>query len=107
MARTYRRKVPHGKTEISWELRNWDDYSLSNPNPPPIDPKSKEGKRRIARYHADIGTVRHKEPGPAWYRHMTVERPQRRDAKHQLHRYMRDSDFVVILNDKDPLDYWT
>jgi hypothetical protein len=107
MSRTYRRKVPHGKTELKWELREWRIYDNHKTLPTQIDPKSKEGIRRIARYHSDGGTTRFKEPGPAWYRNMTVERPQRRETKRQIHCWIRNEEFVVILNSKEPLDYWT
>lgn len=107
MSRTYRRKVVYGKTDLCWEMRDHDAYSISNPDPPPIDPKSKEGKRRIARWHSDGGTVRSKEPGPSWYRYMFVERPQRREAQYQLRRVLLGEEFEVMLNAKEPLMYWT
>lgn len=107
MSRTFRRKVPHGKTDIKYELFDYVNWPCNWMHPTPIDPKSKEGKRRIARYRSDGGTVRFKEPGPSWYRHLTVERPQRLEARRQLRRFFRDKDYAVILNAKEPLDYWT
>lgn len=106
MSRTYRRRDPAGHIDRAWVLRNHDVCPIEFPVPPQLDPKSKEGKKRLAEFYSDK-TIRFKEPGPAWYRHITVERPQRREANRQMHRYLRDPDFVVILNAKDPLDYWT
>ena len=105
MSRTYRKKQVHNYTDY-WPMRNYDAVTVDNPHPPPYDPKSKEGRRYIAKFHAD-DTCNYKEPGPSWYRHMFVERPQRREAKRQLQRYMRDEEFVVILEAKMPLLYWT
>ena len=67
---------------------------------------SVHGKKRIAYWHSEAYRS-FKEPGPSWFRNMTTERPQRREAKRQLQRYMLDSDYCVILNAKDHLEYWT
>lgn len=106
MSRTYRFKS-NGRHRflwnLEWHLRDHDSDAI---HPPLIDPKSKEGKKRIARYHADHYN-RFKEPGPHWFRNLTTERPQRRNAKAQLHRIVQGDEFEVIVNAKDPLDYWT
>lgn len=107
MSRTYRRKSGFGKTLLAWELFDWNNYSAGNPNPPLLDPKSEEGKRRIARYHSDASRTCHTEPGPSWFRTMFVERPQRQEARMKIHRYFRDPEYVVLLNAKNPRDYWT
>lgn len=104
MSRTFRRKNIWGSCKLSWELHNWDcGGGYNTPHAPPYDPRSDEGKRRVARYHADAFTVRHDRPGPSWYRRMKVERPQRFEAHRQLRRYIKDTGFVVVLNTKDPL----
>lgn len=104
MSRTYRQRDLFSVfINLNWVLRNHDSDEI---HPPLLDKKSKEGKKRIAKFHSDK-TIRFKEPGPAWYRHVTVERPQRREAKRQMREYLRNPEFVVILNAKDPLDYWT
>lgn len=72
-----------------------------------IDPKSKEGKLRIAQFRSDGGTSNFKEPGPSWFRNMFVERPQRQEARMKIQRFMRDEEYVVILNGKNALVYWT
>jgi len=102
MSRTYRQRS-NNWFNLEWVLRDHDADAIT---PPQIDRHSKEGKKRIAKFHSDK-TIRFQEPGPAWFRNLTTERPQRRNAKHQLYCYRRDPSFVVILNEKDPLDYWT
>lgn len=107
MSRTYRQRDQFSIfINLRWVLRDHDACPVEFPVTPQIDPKSKEGKKRIAKFYADK-TFNFKEPGPHWFRNLNTERPQRREAKRQLGRYMRDPEFVVILNAKDPLDYWT
>lgn len=107
MSRTIRRKSGFGQNKLYDELKDWDNWDYWRMSDAPhLDPKSDEGKRRIARYHSDASRVCHNEPGPAWYRHTVVDVPWRREAKRQLRRYMKDTEFVVILNGKDPLPYW-
>lgn len=106
MSRTIRKKgnsrFNHFYT-LEWVLRDRESDAI---HPPQIDPKSKEGKKRLARFHSDKCS-HFKEPGPAWFRNVFVDRPHRRKAKLQLERYMKDTETVVILNAKDPLKYWT
>lgn len=103
MSRTFRRV--NEKQEYDWVLRDWR-HSWFTGLEFRLDPKSKEGKEAIARYHSDKYR-NFKEPGPAWYRNMFTERPQRRKAKNQLRKFMLDEEFEVMLNGKDPLEYWT
>lgn len=106
MSRTRRLKKQSDRYSfwsLEWHMR---DHDVDAIHPPQVDPKSKEGRKRIAQYHADQ-TVRFKEPGPHWFRNLTTERPQRREAVAQLYRYVHGEEFEVILNSKDPLDYWT
>jgi len=106
MSRTKRRTGNHSDTFCytrKWVLRDDESDAI---HPPSIDPKSKEGKKRLAVFHSDK-YIRFKEPGPAWFRNLFTERPQRREAKRQLDLYLRDPETVVILNAKDKLDYWT
>ena len=105
MSRTIRRK--NETWEYSWVLRDWNDgwpYYLRKPN---LDQNSSAGKLKINKYHRDNDTSHYKEPGPSWFRNLETERPQRREAKRQLRKYLQGEDIEVILNPKDPLDYWT
>ncbi len=102
MTKTFRRKEP--RDDLRWLLRDYDYYRGYDVQT--IDPRSDEGKKRLAMYHAD-GYRGHKEPGPSWYRNLTAERPQRREAKKQLRKYLKNPEMEVILEAKVPLDYWT
>lgn len=102
MSRTYRQRS-NNWFNLEWVLRDHDTDAIT---PPQIDRKSKEGKKRIAKFHSDK-TIRFQEPGPSWFRNLTTERPQRREAKYQLDLYRKGVEFEVMLNAKDPLDYWT
>lgn len=111
MSRTFRRI--NETQEHYWILRNWDLWfkdtevrGCANSKYYQLDPKSKEGKEALAKYHSDKYRS-FKEPGPAWYRHMWVEKPQRREVKRQLNKFMLDEEFEVILESKPPLPYWT
>jgi len=48
-----------------------------------------------------------KEPGPRWFRNLFTERPQRRDAKRQLNKFLLDPDFEVLIDTKLHLVYYT
>jgi hypothetical protein len=56
--------------------------------------------------HKD-NTYRCKEPGPSWFRNLFTERPQRREAKRQLNKFLLDPDFEVLLDSKATLEYYT
>jgi hypothetical protein len=111
MSRTYRRKDL--KADSSWlyteveynftETGHWYRWGFHRV---PVDRTTKEFKKELARYHSDTYS-NCKEPGPAWFRLLHTERPQRREAKRQLRNYIQDIEYVVILNAKDPLEYWT
>jgi soluble lytic murein transglycosylase-like protein len=101
MSRTYRDKGHNFFYTRDWVLH---DYN-ANGDRIRIDPKSKEGRKRLAKQRADK-TMTWKEPGPAWFRNLTTERPQRRKAKAQLYRYVRGEEFEVMLEAKAPRDYW-
>ncbi len=109
MSRTIRRKSE--THEYSWVLRDWDTffntYGICYGTRITYDPKSKYGKKALAEFHSDAGTFEGKEPGPSWFRNLTTERPQRREAKRQLHKFMLDEEFEVMLNPMDHLEYWT
>lgn len=106
MSRTYRRKSgdPSSKHWVTSEFRlipgsrYWEWV--------PLDPNTIEYKRALSHYHSDSYRG-FKEPGPSWFRNLHTERPQRRVARQQLALYMKDPSYEVILNAKDPLEYYT
>lgn len=105
MSRTYRRKslpVPRWIVrDYDWiwyeAYGTWSYYEVG----------SKEYNKALAMHYSDVGTHRFREPGPSWFRNLYTERPQRREAKRQLRKFMVDEEFEVMLNSKDKLEYWT
>lgn len=121
MSRTYRFRK--GKF-IPW----WNDYSWKewvNIREEDIDPtwevrlnersrifkyaRKLTGKelKKVKAFQYQDRTFSCKEPGPHWFRNLYTDRPQRREAKRQLKKFLLDTDFEVIINPKDPLEYWT
>ncbi len=104
MSRTFRRKNCTYE-EYDWVLLSWAGYSL-HVSRIRLDKKSKEGKKRLARYHSDAGGY-YKEPGPAWYRRIVAQVPLRRSSKNELRKFMLNEELEVIIETKPPLPYWT
>lgn len=126
MSRTYRRK--NVTQEYYWVLREsfasdediekykdsivtinyprwggWDRYYMDIH----FSETSEEGKKRLAHYHSDAGTIRCKEPGPRFWRNLTAERPLRRYNKQELKKFMKDSDYEPMCLEMGELEYWT
>lgn len=80
MSRTYRRtKDPVPK----WALRDYS-YSTSYFLRIQIDPKSKEGKEKIARYKSDAMVTMNGSP-PKWFRRQVCHKPFREKERQALH----------------------
>ncbi len=101
MSKTFRRKQP--RDDYSWVL---SAYVYRGPDRR-IDPRSKEGKYELARYHSDMGTNLWREPGPSWYRTITRQRPLRREGARQLKKYLLNPEMEVIIEEMPPLEYWS
>ena len=105
MSRTYRRKnlpIPRWVTREYIRIENSYRFMFVQ-----IEPQTDKYAKLIAKYRSDAGTNNCKEPGPSWFRNLYTERPQRREAKRQLQKFKQDPTFEVMLNKKDPLEYWT
>jgi len=70
-------------------------------------PKSTEGKRRLAKWHSDGGTTSFKEPGPSWFKNLFTTRPNRRTAKREIHKWIRNEEYEVQLHPIGKRVYWT
>lgn len=70
-----------------------------------IDPKSKEGKKRIAKFHSDASYL-YNRFGPNWYVRLHTQRPYRRFAKRELQKAMVDDEYEAIIPDKPKRSYW-
>jgi hypothetical protein len=92
MSRTYRRcGERHG---YAWVLRDyrWVNGALV---PFPIDPRSREGRRAIARFHSDAyWTLR--STAPRWYRRIFDHRLRTANDK-QLRRWLYGADYDPVF----------
>lgn len=82
----------------SWHYVSWWTY---------LKPDSKEYKYEVALYHSDSGGCSFREPGPMWYLRESAQVPYRMRAKKEIHKYMRDPDYEIVLEDKPKAEYWT
>ena len=93
MSRTYRsHRQGH---DYDWVLRDsrWVNGVLV---PFFIDPRSKEGRRAIARFHADACWTR-KSTAPGWYRR-TFDHRQRTMNARQLRRWLADPSYDPVFD---------
>ena len=119
MSRTYRRKNAdqYGRYGYGWYVGDWvvveewlsecGNWTRRRMEWVEYPPNSEEWSKGLAKFRSDGGTHKGKEPGPRWFRNVFCERPQRREGKRQLQKFMLDENFEVCLNPKDPLPYWT
>ena len=109
MSRTYRRKRNRGWWHDEGHFLS--DWVMSEHGFFVVKAKISDGhpeyKKRKAYFHSDSYDCAFKEPGPSWFRNLFAERKQRRTAKRELKKFMMNEDHEVILNEKDPLPYWT
>jgi hypothetical protein len=92
MSRTYRRRGE--RPDYAWVLRDtrWVNGVLV---PFFIDPRSKEGRRAIARFHSDaFWTLR--STAPRWYRRIFDHRLHTLNAK-QLRRWLDDHGYDPVF----------
>ena len=106
MSRTYRfRKDKWIEKDGILSDRDWDwrrrIVTIVN-----IDPKSKEGKKRLAKLHSDKKYYFYNSKGPNWFYNMYCQRPYRRDCKEQLRRAMYDDGYEVQIRNKPYREYW-
>ena len=121
MSRTIRfRKANHIPWWADYEWKNWVsitkeeflklkyDRKLYSSNwSSKIDYQKKvSNKATYWRIHKD-NRFRCKEPGPSWFRNLFSERPQRRESKRQLNKFLLDPEFEVLLDSKAHLEYYT
>lgn len=122
MSRTYRKPIPWhtgNPLEIQvWEedfinANDWDRVRISDygywhrPSYTAyLKPDSKAGKKVLALARKDK-VIRFKEPGPAWFRNLYSERPQRRHTKKELQKFIADNDYEPMIESKRPLAYFT
>lgn len=108
MSRTYRRTKNYNS---NWFSRKDSYCSTLGPLWPyqyeliPIPKDTEEYARKSAYYHSDAYTHECKEPGPAWFRNLYTERPQRRFNKNELRKYMLNEDYEPMCIEMDKLPW--
>ncbi|HWQ38417.1 MAG TPA: hypothetical protein VNM24_07365 [Burkholderiales bacterium] len=92
MSRTYRRRGQ--RHDYDWVLREyrWVDGVLV---PYFIDPRSKEARRAIARFHSDAYCTL-KSTAPRWYRSILDHRLRTVNAR-QLRRWLNDPGYDPVF----------
>lgn len=93
MARTFRRK--HAQHEYFWVLRTpvWLGSSLDYER---IDPRTKEGRKALARFHSDKSVTM--APAPRWYRKVSDHRIRTKNDR-VMRRWLSDPDFDPVFQD--------
>jgi hypothetical protein len=91
MSRTYRRR--RHRYEYRWVLRDW--IIAPYVAPVPIDPRSPEGRRAIARFHSDK-EVTMGGAAPRWYRKVFDRRLRTLNDK-QLRRWLADPGYDPVM----------
>ena len=91
MARTFRRK--HAQHEYSWVLRDraWWGSTFIYVR---IDPRSKEGRQALARFHSDKHVTL--TPAPRSYRKVSDHRIRTRNNR-MMQRWLADPNFDPIF----------
>jgi len=87
MSKTYRRK--NVTQDYDWLLLDWNSYYYDIGKVPQLDPCSKEARRRLARYHSDSAKISD-HMGPKVFRVISTHRPDRHEAKANLHCWIRN-----------------
>ena len=99
MSRTYRRKQGI-KEDQWWVLREWycGLYVVRH------SPRSKEGKKRLAKYHSDAEVTM--QQVPKWYKVAFCRRPFRRKEKQALYRAVFHGEDKFPVPKNDAMYYW-
>ena len=90
MSRTYRRRRQY--QEYYWVLFDWQPGA---PVGALLDPRSREGRRAIARFHSD-SAITMRSPAPRWYRKV-FDRRLRTFNDRQLRRWLADPGYDPVM----------
>ena len=108
MSRTKRFKhdawlIDHNCVLTDWA---WEYEWIARCSRVRIDPKSQEGRKRIAKLHSDAKKRVMRWRGPGWFVHEYHQVPYRQQARRELDKFMRDPDYEVQIQSKPHLTYW-
>lgn len=98
MSRTYRRKNAKYLVEECRVLRTldntgpWHEWEWIEE-----DPKSKEGKKRLAKFYSDNPQCIFNWYGPSWFHNLYAQRPYRRECKREIKKYLKDPEYDISL----------
>jgi len=116
MSRTYRFNKGKDRylVEDSWILKEhkyvWkelcDGYVWRKWSTIHIDPKSEEGKKRLARFHSDAKKGVMIWNGPSWFNKLFSQKPHRMDAKKELHKFKINPEHEVIISKPHRVYWW-
>lgn len=71
-----------------------------------VPKKGKDFKKGWWTYHSDSIRFMSGCKGPSWFINEFVQRPYRRKAKRELHKYLRNEEYEVMIEDKPKRIYW-
>jgi hypothetical protein len=70
------------------------------------NPKSKEGKKRVAQYRSDSGQGWMNYKGPSWFHRDYTQAPYRAKCRAELGKALIDLEHEVLLERKPKAEYW-
>jgi hypothetical protein len=95
MSRTYRRRGE--RHEYRWVLRDWK-YAAPLWAPFLLDPRSKGGRRAIARFHSDA-EVTMRGGAPHWFRRIFKRRLRNANSR-QLRRWLLHPGYDAVMQSR-------
>jgi hypothetical protein len=110
MSRTYRRTGDKNRHESRWALSEWEWIDLPDGSRfmsrVRIDPKSDDGRKRIAQFHSDAGHYWMQWRGPSWFHREYSQAPYRARCKQAIKRFFKNQDDEPVLESKPGREYW-
>lgn len=93
MSRTYRRRGQ--RHEYRWVLRDWKSTASVRARAM-LDPRSKDGRRAIARFHSDAEFTM-QSGAPHWFRRIFKRRQRDRNGR-ELRRWLTDPGYAPLID---------
>lgn len=71
-----------------------------------IDPDSVEGNKLLSKFHSDRKHHVMIWKGPSWFNRLFSQKPYRTRSKEEIHKFLRNPEHEVIIENKPPREYW-